>query len=107
MNLELEVSENNTGFWLFRLRLALSSPRGPFRNYRRKSTDLKVSWFFLCQITWVTSESNISKLIWINSAPFVDNTPSVIFTDELRAEQERNKMLQEDMEATLQDIQNM
>ena len=29
------------------------------------------------------------------------------FTDELRAEQERNKMLQEDMEATLQDIQNM
>ena len=28
-------------------------------------------------------------------------------TDELRAEQERNKMLQEDMEATLQDIQNM
>jgi heme exporter protein D len=29
------------------------------------------------------------------------------FLDELRAEQERNKMLQEDMEATLQDIQNM
>ena len=29
------------------------------------------------------------------------------FSDELRAEQERNKMLQEDMEATLQDIQNM
>merc|ERR1712012_1001536 len=27
-----------------RLRLALSSPRGPFRNYRRKSTDLKMSW---------------------------------------------------------------
>jgi len=27
--------------------------------------------------------------------------------DELRAEQERNKMLQEDMEATLQDIQNI
>merc|ERR1711920_638983 len=22
----------------------LSSPRGPFRNYRRKSTDLKMSW---------------------------------------------------------------
>ena len=30
-----------------------------------------------------------------------------VFPDELRAEQERNKMLQEDMEATLQDIQNM
>ncbi len=27
--------------------------------------------------------------------------------DDFRAEQERNKMLQEDMEATLQDIQNM
>ena len=28
-------------------------------------------------------------------------------SDDLRAEQDRNKMLQEDMEATLQDIQNM
>ena len=27
--------------------------------------------------------------------------------DELRGEQDRNKMLQDDMEATLQDIQNM
>ena len=27
--------------------------------------------------------------------------------DELRAEQERNKMLQEDMESTLHDIQNI
>merc|ERR1711937_318837 len=27
-----------------RLKLVLSSPRGPFRNYRRKSTDLKMSW---------------------------------------------------------------
>jgi tropomyosin-1 len=27
--------------------------------------------------------------------------------DELRGEQDRNKMLQEDMEATLQDIQNI
>jgi len=27
--------------------------------------------------------------------------------DDLRAEQDRNKMLQEDMEATLQDIQNI
>merc|ERR1712048_1132032 len=25
-------------------KLVLSSPRGPFRNYRRKSTDLKMSW---------------------------------------------------------------
>ena len=32
---------------------------------------------------------------------------SAFIPDELRAEQERNKMLQEDMEATLQDIQNM
>ena len=30
-----------------------------------------------------------------------------LVADELRSEQERNKMLQEDMEATLQDIQNM
>jgi hypothetical protein len=44
-----------------------------------------------------------------------DNKPNLFFepvsapfvTDELRSEQERNKMLQEDMEATLQDIQNM
>ena len=28
-------------------------------------------------------------------------------TDDFRAEQERNRLLQEDMEATLQDIQNM
>ena len=29
------------------------------------------------------------------------------FADDFRAEQERNRMLQDDMEATLQDIQNM
>ena len=30
-----------------------------------------------------------------------------VIPDEFRAEQERNRMLQEDMEATLHDIQNM
>jgi tropomyosin-1 len=31
----------------------------------------------------------------------------VIFTDDLAAEREKNKLLQEEMEATLHDIQNM
>jgi tropomyosin-1 len=31
----------------------------------------------------------------------------VIFADDLAAEREKNKLLQEEMEATLHDIQNM
>lgn len=32
---------------------------------------------------------------------------TLLIADDLRSEQDRNKMLQEDMEATLHDIQNM
>ena len=39
----------------------LSSPRGPFRNYRRKSTDLKVS--FDKDLTRDLSESNRSDIM--------------------------------------------
>ena len=46
-----------------------------------------------------------SSLTLLNNSARV--WPLSVFADELRAEQERNKMLQEDMEATLQDIQNM
>merc|ERR1711988_870176 len=75
-----------------RLKLVLSSPRGPFRNYRRKSTDLKTNCVLnrnvtrCCKRTWrphsrtsKTSKESLKKLMsWStkrrNSRPSLTNS---------------------------------
>jgi len=83
-----EFSPPNTS----RLKLVLSSPRGPFRNYRRKSTDLKTNCVLnrnvtrCCKRTWrphsrtsKTSKESLKKLMsWStkkrNSRPSLTNS---------------------------------